>query len=104
LPILVDAKAVLGAAANGRTSAPGIRGTIRHIGALAMATNSLLKLIYVPTEHNPADAPSRGVRTKRRRRPKSHTNKSRSALKLDRSINSFLKYYEDLDDMLSRHL
>ena len=64
LVILVDAKAVLGAATKGRTSAPGIRGVMRHIGALLMASNCLLKLVYVPTEHNPADAPSRGKRVK----------------------------------------
>ena len=60
LVILVDAKAVLGAASKGRTSAPAIRGVMRHLGALLLATNSLLRLVYVPTEHNPADAPSRG--------------------------------------------
>ncbi|CAE7665217.1 HET-E1, partial [Symbiodinium pilosum] len=60
LVVLVDAKAILGAASKGRTSAPGIRGVVRHIGSLLLATNSLLRLVYVPTEHNPADAPSRG--------------------------------------------
>ena len=62
--ILVDAKAVLGAATKGRTSAPGIRGVMRHVGALLLASNCLLKLVYVPTEYNPADAPSRGKRGK----------------------------------------
>ncbi|CAE6938118.1 HET-E1 [Symbiodinium sp. CCMP2592] len=63
--VLVDAKAVLGAATKGRTSAPVIRGVLRKLAALLLSTNSLLRLVYVPTEHNPADAPSRG----RRRRP-----------------------------------
>ncbi|CAK9072935.1 unnamed protein product [Durusdinium trenchii] len=31
---------------------------MRHLRALLLATNSLLRLVYVPTEHNPADAPS----------------------------------------------
>ena len=48
LVILVDAKAVLGAATKGRTSASGIRGVMRHIDALLLASNCLLKLVYVP--------------------------------------------------------
>ena len=60
LVILVDAKAILGAASKGRTSAPALRGVLRRIGSLLMATNSLLRLIYIPSEDNPADKPSRG--------------------------------------------
>ena len=60
LAILIDAKAVLGAASKGRSSAPLIRGIVRQMGALLMATNCLLRGIYVPSEHNPADEPSRG--------------------------------------------
>ena len=60
--VLIDAKAVLGAATKGRTSAPVIRGVLRQLAASLLATNSLLRLVYVPTEHNPADAPSRGRR------------------------------------------
>ena len=40
---------------------------LRHIGALLLATNTLLRPVYVPTEHNPADAPSRGKRRRARR-------------------------------------
>ena len=61
-PALIDAKAVLGAASKGRTSAPAVRGVVRHIGALLRASNGLPRLVYVPTEHNPADGPSRGNR------------------------------------------
>ena len=59
VPFLVDAKAVLGAAAKGRSSAPSLRNEIRRIGAHVLAGNLLLKLVYVPSEDNPADAPSR---------------------------------------------
>lgn len=58
--ILVDAKAVLGAAAKGRTSAPGMRSVIRAIGAHALACDLLVRLVYIPSEDNPADCPSRG--------------------------------------------
>lgn len=66
--VLIDAKAVLGAAAKGRTSAPALRGVIRAIGAYSLASDSLLRLVYVPSEDNPADAPSRGRRNTVRRR------------------------------------
>ena len=56
--VLIDAKAVLGATTKGRTSAPVIRGVLRQLAALLLSTNSLLRLVYVPTEYNPADAPS----------------------------------------------
>jgi hypothetical protein len=58
--LLVDAKAVLGAVAKGRSSAKTIKRIIARIGALCLATDTSLHLLYVPSEHNPADAPSRG--------------------------------------------
>jgi len=64
VPLLVDAKAVLGAASKGRSSAPGLRGVLRQIAALAMGCNFLLRLVYIPSESNPADNPSRGVRSR----------------------------------------
>ena len=63
--MLVDAKAALCAVAKGRTNAPAFRPTLCSIDALLLATNTLLRPVYVPSEDNPADAPSRG----RRRRP-----------------------------------
>ncbi len=63
--LLVDAKAALRAVAKGRTNAPAFHGPLRAINALLLATNSLLRPVYVPSEDNPADVPSRG----RRRRP-----------------------------------
>ena len=61
LVVLVDAQAVLFAAAKGRSSAPSLRFEIRKLAALALAGNLVIKYIYVPSEYNPADAPSRGV-------------------------------------------
>ena len=58
--ILVDAKAVLGAASKGRTSSPAIRGILRRINSLLLASNCLLRLVHIPSEDNPADRPSRG--------------------------------------------
>ena len=58
---LVDAKAILCAAAKGRTSALSIKRDIRRIAALTIAGNLHMHYVYVPSEDNPADAPSRGV-------------------------------------------
>jgi len=103
LPILIDAKAVLGAAAKGRTSAPGVRRTIRHIGALTMATNSLLRLVYVPSEDNPADAPSRGLRGPRKRRVKTSIGKTRFDRRINRAIFKRERFLSELADMWSRN-
>ena len=62
VPILVDAQAVLGAAARGRSSAGTIKREIRRYGALVLGGDLLVRLIYVPSEDNPGDAPSRGKR------------------------------------------
>ena len=67
--VLVDAQAVLGAAAKGRSSSRCLARDIARIGALAMAGDLLLKLVYIPSEDNPADAPSRGVVRRWRTRP-----------------------------------
>ena len=58
---LVDAKAVLCAASKGRTSAPSLRRDMRRIAALTLAGGFHMHYLYVPSEDNPADAPSRGV-------------------------------------------
>ena len=58
---LVDAKAVAGAIVKGRSSAPTLRRELMRIAALQLAGDILLKVVYVPSEDNPADAPSRGV-------------------------------------------
>ena len=65
LVLLIDAKAALCAVAKGRTNAPAFHKTLCSIDALLLATNTLLRPVYIPSEDNPADALSRG----RRRRP-----------------------------------
>jgi hypothetical protein len=47
---------------------------LRRIAALQLAGDLLVRLIYVPTECNPADAPSRGIRP----RPVSRTVRRKS--------------------------
>ena len=59
--VLVDAKAVLGAAAKGRSSALSFKVQLRKLAALTLAGDFLIRYIYIPSEDNPADAPSRGV-------------------------------------------
>ena len=63
--ILVDAKAVLGAFAKGRSSAKALQHHTRIVAAYCLAADILPRYVYVPSEDNPADAPSRG----HRRRP-----------------------------------
>ncbi|CAE7209507.1 unnamed protein product [Symbiodinium sp. CCMP2592] len=60
IPFLVDAKAVLGAVTKGRSSARALRTSLRGAAAHVLAANILPRLVYVPSESNPADAPSRG--------------------------------------------
>ena len=71
LAIMVDAKAVLGAASKGRTSAAAVRGVVRAVGAYSLCCDFLLRLVYVPSEDNPADAPSRNLHrcSRKRKRP-----------------------------------
>ena len=63
--VLVDSKVVLGAATKGRSSAGALRSVLRSLAATLLASDVLLRLVYIPTESNPADAPSRGVRKRR---------------------------------------
>ena len=69
--LLIDAKTVLGGVAKGRSSAPTLRREIRRIGAYVLAGDLLLKPVYIPSEDNPGDAPSRGIvrRWRSRRTP-----------------------------------
>ena len=60
--ILVDAKSVLAATAKGRSGAPGFKQILRSVGAHVLAGDLLLYPLYVPSEDNPSDAPSRGKR------------------------------------------
>jgi hypothetical protein len=58
----IDAKAVLSAALKGRSSAPSHCATMRSVAAHCLCGDLLLYPLYIPSEFNPADAPSRGIR------------------------------------------
>ncbi len=66
--VLVDAKALVGAATKGRTSAHSIQREIRQLAALTLAGDLHMRYVYVPSEDNPADAPSRGKPSRARLR------------------------------------
>ncbi len=66
--VLVDAKAIVGAATKGRTSAVSIQREIRQLSALTLAGDLHMRYVYVPSEDNPADAPSRGKPSRARLR------------------------------------
>ena len=58
----IDARAVLGAARKGRSSAPTLKRAIKRVAATCLAADLQLLTLWVPSAHNPADAPSRGKR------------------------------------------
>ena len=65
--LLIDATAVCGAVAKGRSSSPTLKHEIKQIAALAIAGDLWVRVVYIPSEDNPSNAPSRGVvRTWRR--------------------------------------
>ena len=66
----MDAQAVRGALQKGRSSAGTLRHPIAQAGAIMLACNLRLRFAYLPSESNPADAPSRGVRVPRASRLK----------------------------------
>ena len=62
---LIDAKAILAATAKGRSGAQGFKQILRSIAAHLLAGNVLIYPLYIPSEDNPSDAPSRGKRFRR---------------------------------------
>ena len=66
--LLVDAKTAIGSVAKGRSSARSLKRVLRSIAGHALAADLLLRLVYIPTEANPADGPSRGKRLAGRKR------------------------------------
>ena len=56
---LTDSLVVLGAAAKGRSSAPALNSLLRTLIPTLLGYNFYVGLDYVPTRHNPSDAPSR---------------------------------------------
>jgi hypothetical protein len=95
--LLVDAQAVKGAVAKGRSSSSSLRREVMRISALQLAGDLLLKLVYVPSEDNPADAPSRGVVRRRRQRGTCIAHGKRAADKRARDIMSVKKQREALE-------
>ena len=79
LLFLIDAKAALSAVAKGRSGAHEWTGTMCSIMALLLASDCLMRPLYIPSGDNPADHPSRG----RRRRP--ITRKVRSKIGFSKS-------------------
>ena len=65
IPVLVDAQAVLGAAAKGRTSAGSISLDMKRIAVVTFSSDILPSYVYIPSEDNPADASSRNVKTRK---------------------------------------
>jgi len=60
IPRLIDAQAVLNAFRKGRSSAGTIRYVVRRTAMYFILSDVLMTFLYVPSESNPADAPSRG--------------------------------------------
>jgi hypothetical protein len=63
--VLVDAKTVRAAGQKGRTSADTLRHAMRRCSALSLACGWLVRYVYVPSESNLADWPSRGLDRRR---------------------------------------
>jgi len=67
--MLVDAKSVLGALVKGRSFAPTLRHGIRQTALLSLAGGLHMKYVYIASEQNPADAPSRdAIRRKHKKK------------------------------------
>ena len=104
LPFLVDAKVVVGAGVEGRSSARALRTVLRSAAAHTMAANVLPRIVYIPSESNPADAPSRGERAAPSTRPKfrSQTTRSRSS-KVDCRLRRLQEDASWVTEWLSQH-
>ena len=78
LLFLLDARAVMGAFAKGRSSAPSLFRAVEKAVGLQLAGDLLVRWVYIASESNPADAPSRGLHRERaslRKRMSPHVNK-----------------------------
>ena len=80
---LLDAKAVLGGLQKGRSSSRILGRILQKTGAHLVAADLDMRYLYVPTEDMPADAPSRGVRSRPQRR---RALRRRGFSKADRSL------------------
>ena len=70
--ILVDAQAVCGALAKGRSSAATLKRGVKAVAAISIACELRLHFPYIPSESNPADFPSRGKVKKRALKSRRH--------------------------------
>ena len=59
VPILVDSTAIVGAMSKGRSSSTRLQRQCRRIAAICLASDIRPYYVWVSTNHNPADAPSR---------------------------------------------
>lgn len=64
LVCFIDSKVLLGAICKGRPSSPSLLQILRRIGALQLAADVHLKVIFVPSSDKPSDAASRGIRSR----------------------------------------
>ena len=70
--VLVDSKVVVGAACKGRSGSLRLNEWLRRIFCLCFAGGLRMHVVFIPSEHNPADFPSRdAVIPGRRRAPPS---------------------------------
>ena len=60
--LLCDSTVVVGALAKGRSSARALQALLRRFAGLSLSFNITVSLIWVSTDINPADGPSRGRR------------------------------------------
>jgi len=60
---LLDSQVVLGALRKFRSPAPALNRIVTRCAAIILASGAKIILIYVPTEINPADHPSRAVQS-----------------------------------------
>ena len=102
LLFLVDARASIAAVAKGRSGAASFKRTLSSIGALQLATNTMMRCLYIPSEDNPADAPSRG-RPRRRRKTVKVQRFDKRARRLHTAVrelekrNAFMEDNSDFD-------
>jgi hypothetical protein len=74
---LLDSRVVLGAARKGRSASPALIYLMKKLSALLMLSGTLPHCLYIPTEFNPADAPSRGLRRHTKQKRAAHANTPR---------------------------
>ena len=95
LAMLIDAQSVVDALRCGRTSAPTLRYELCNVAALSLATDVIVKHVFIPTEHNPADPPSRGVVNPAQRAGGSKDHRTKKAA--CESLGPRRAYYEHFD-------